>query len=222
LNRLQRRERLTGVQGAIGIHRDAARGEEARAGAVRDGAARAGGREIDRNARRRGVELGHRGEALLGKAVDVPAADAGDEVDQVRSRLHLQLGNARADHLLELGDRCRRLDDAYLVSWVLAAAQEVHVRVDESRDDARALEVHGAAARAELARVADARDATVADRERGRHAVARVHRQEAAVDQVYVGRGAAGGVAAIAIMIVVVVAPVCAGGKRHRRRGYRA
>jgi hypothetical protein len=71
----------------------------------------------------------------------------------------------------------------------------------------------------------DARDASVADGERRRHAVTRVHRQEAAVDQVYVRGGAARGMAAIVIAIVVpivvivVIAPARAGGERNRRGG---
>src|SRR2546427_1848634 len=50
---------------------------------------------------------------------------------------------------LQLAYRRRGLDDAHLVAGVLAAADEMHVRVDEARNDGRALQVDGAAARAE-------------------------------------------------------------------------
>jgi hypothetical protein len=89
------------------------------------------------------------------------------------------------------------------VAGVLAAAQEMHVRVDEPRDHRRALEVQRPAAGTELGRMADARDAAVTDGERRRDAVAAVHRQEAAIDEIHIGRLAARGVAAVAFVVVV-------------------
>ena len=68
----------------------------------------------------------------------------------------------------------------------------------------------------------DARDASVADGERRGHAVARVHRQEAAVDEVYVRRVAARDPAVIAMpIVVIVVAPARTGGEWYRCRAGR-
>jgi hypothetical protein len=70
--------------------------------------------------------------------------------------------------------------------------------------------------------MADACDASVADGERRGHAVARVHREEAAVDEVYVQRAAARDPAVIAIpIVVIVVAPARTGREWYRCRGGR-
>src|SRR5207247_11472048 len=147
---------------------------------VRHRAAGAGRGEIHRVVRRRGVEFGERRQALFRQAVDVPAADAGDEL----ANRHLELANARADHLLQLAYRRRGLDDAHLVAGVLAAADEMHVRVDEARNDGRALQVDGAAARAERSAAPDLDDAAVADADRRDHALVRIERKKPAVDEV--------------------------------------
>jgi hypothetical protein len=138
--------------------------------------------------RRRLVELGERRQAALGEPVQVPAADAGDEL----ARGEGELRDARGDHLLQLGDRAGGLDDAHLVPRVLAAADEVHVRVDESRDHRRAFEIDRARARPEAAAAVERDDAPGADRDRGRDAPARVHGEEAAVHEMKIARVVAG------------------------------
>src|SRR5881396_4203480 len=119
--------------------------------------------------RRRRIELGERRQALFREAADVPPADTGDEL----AGRHVELADARADHLLQLAYRRRGLDDAHLVAGVLAAADEVHVRVDEARNDGGALQVDDAAARPERAAAPDLDDAPVADADRRDHAVDR-------------------------------------------------
>ena len=158
--------------------------EESSSNRIRHRAAGTGRREIHRVVRRRGIELGERRLALFSEAVDVPAAYAGDEL----AGRHVELANARADHLLQFAHRRRGLDDAHLVAGVLAAADEMHVRVDEARDDGRTLQVDGAAARAERSAASDLDDTPVADADRRDHAVVRIERQKPAVHEVEIAR----------------------------------
>ena len=221
LHRLQRRKRLARVErrrsGGVDRHRHAVVLEESSPKRIRHRATGAGRGEIHRMVRRRRVELGEGRQALFRQAVDVPAANAGDEL----AGRHVELANARDDHLLQLAHRRRSLDNAYLVTGVLAAADEMHVRVDEAWNDGRALQVDGAAARPERSAASDLDDAPVADAYRRDHAVVRIERQKAAVDEVEIARAFAFRI--VPPRIVLPRRPRCPREQRsarcHRRRG---
>ena len=84
--------------------------------------------DVDRMARRGGVELGQRRQPVLGELPRLQPADRGDE----RALGHAL--RALADDGLRLGDRERGFDRARLVAG--AAAHELHVEVvvDHSRE----------------------------------------------------------------------------------------
>src|SRR2546427_5023808 len=118
---------------------------------------------------------------------------------------------------LQLAYRRRGLDDAHLVAGVLAAADEMHVRVDEARDDGRTLQVDRAAARAERSAASDLDDAPVADGDRRDHAAVRIERQKAAVHEVEVARAFALRIVPPRIVLPRLVLPRIALPRRPRR-----
>src|SRR5262245_23049267 len=78
-----------------------------------------GFRQVHRIPRCGIVEFGRGRQSLLGKAVTVPTADAGDEVAWWHRSRPVR------NHLLELRDRSRRLDDPYFMPGIDAAADEM-------------------------------------------------------------------------------------------------
>src|SRR6476661_10820374 len=109
------------------VHGDALGLEKDDAACVRDRlTATTSLREIHRVPRCSGIELGQGRQSLFGEAVTVPTANASDEVGSGHGSRPVRY------HLLKLRDRGRGLNDPHFVTRIDSAADEMHVRVDES------------------------------------------------------------------------------------------
>src|SRR5262249_56542288 len=99
--------------------------------------------------------------AACGQAVAISTVGTGNEFTR-RHRL-----SPFRDHLLELRNGAGNLDDAYFVSRVEAAANEVHMGVDEARNHRRSPQVDRLRTRPDRVGITpEFGDAAIADRDR--------------------------------------------------------